>query len=225
MSLQRDDLIRKYGIDGSIQSLQDRTPTGEHVDMAIDGVRRVFTPVQAFHEQIRSAAELVLNSQVKPVEVLSSFFGEYDLGTSDDPEFDQSSYEQALENQAKGPTAIQRIRVYRPEPWVEPHAAEFVVSMPWQVETMCRSILRNSGIVHCFWCFWSNWEYDRVAMRLVPGSAASNGMLISSGSTTVLLGTCDQCRRRFAGDLAATGETGQIDYVSDGFDDDLGDDE
>jgi len=108
---------------------------------------------------------------------------------------------------------VQRIRTYWPAPWVSPHAFEYSVAMPWQTESMCKAVMENVNVPHCVWCFWSNWSFDSVSRRLLPPTA-DHGMMVSAGSTTVLLGTCDGCRRRFAGDLAATGEAGQIDYAT-----------
>ncbi|QTJ67945.1 hypothetical protein HYG77_21735 [Rhodococcus sp. ZPP] len=234
--MNREELIAKYGIEGSRSPLDRWSSDPDQIDAAIESARRVFTPAQSFHEQIRSAAELVMTTPTKTIEPFTEdeggatgpddyvTWGVYDLDISDDPKFDGQDYRRALWNQAKGPHGIQRIRSYRPGQWARTASVEYLVAVPWQVETMCRSILQNEAISYCFWCFWANWTFDAELKRMVPGSAASHGMLVSCGSTTVLLGTCDECRRRFAGDLAATGEIGQIDYVT-AVPDELDDDE
>jgi len=230
---QAQALQEKYGDDGTVPALKGRSPIGEQIDASLEG-GRILTPIADFHEQIRSMTELAMTTPATLVESevwrFGTRWGNYDLDCSPDPSFDDDLYESALNNQETGPTGVQRIRTYWPAPWASPHAYEYSVAMPWQTESMCKSILENAGVPHCVWCFWSNWSFNSVTRRLMPPTA-DHGMMVSAGSTTVLLGTCAECRRRFAGDLAATGETGQIDYATgdpDEFgsldDDDLDDD-
>lgn len=232
--LSREELKAKYSpLADPDNDWREPTPVGDQVDQALSDSPS-FSPAASFHWRVRTAVEVVIRGPVAESglteEQLDVSNGEFSVGMGSvyhhedvdrqlKSRYAQTFFHSAAQASLRGPTGVQRIRLYDRDAEVHGKAiTEYIVAHPYTHAKAIAAVL-NAHARPCFWCYWTpaSWEYNksRYARRLLP-KRFRDALLVSVGTTVVALPTCPDCRTALLGEVESDNPNAMgLDFLSD----------